>query len=225
MNTSSRVPHNRVRAGFTLVEMIVSLGIFAVVAVVAAAALLRIVSDNNRAQSLQSAINVVSYALDAMSREMRTGTNFQCRTGFLDPSTPDWQTLPSQSCNITYPSPTISLAFLSSQTDPNNPACRLMYVYRFQQFTILMSGSRYATITKAQQSSCGQALTTADYYPVFDVGNLVSNIKLNDYRVSVQTSSSGYSWADIHLWGVAGTRAVDQTLFDVETAVSQRIHD
>jgi len=206
--------------------MIVSLAIFTVVAVVAAAALLRIVSDNSKAQSLQSAINNVSYVLDAISREMRTGTNFQCTVGASNPSfSSDRKSLnpPSQSCAMAVPSQNTVVAFLSSQVDPAVPSCRLIYVYRFNAPTSPTSGN--ATVTKAQQSTCGQSLSDLDYFPVFDVGNLTNFTQLYDFRVSVHTTTAGYSWAVFRLWGSAGERIQDSSLFDVETAVSQRIHD
>ena len=64
--------------GFTLVEMIVSLGIFAVVAVVALGALVRIMTANQKAQTLQSAMTNISFALESMSRELRSGITYHC---------------------------------------------------------------------------------------------------------------------------------------------------
>ena len=64
--------------GFTLIEMIVALALFAIVAVVALGALMKIISANKKAQSLQSAITNINYALESISREMRVGSNFSC---------------------------------------------------------------------------------------------------------------------------------------------------
>lgn len=64
--------------GFTLIEMIVSLGLFSVVIVVAVGALLTMVNADKQLQSEQSIMSNLSFALDSMTREIRTGINFYC---------------------------------------------------------------------------------------------------------------------------------------------------
>lgn len=64
--------------GFTLIEMIVSLGLFSVVIVVAIGALLTMVNADKQLQSEQSVMSNLAFALDSMTREIRTGTNFYC---------------------------------------------------------------------------------------------------------------------------------------------------
>src|SRR4051812_23311158 len=68
--------------GFTLIEMIVSLAIFTVVAVVAVGSLVRVVALNRQAQTLQSSVNNLSFALDSMSREIRQGSALTCISGY-----------------------------------------------------------------------------------------------------------------------------------------------
>ncbi len=64
--------------GYTLIELLVSLGIFALVMLTAAAAYLSFIHYNRVAQTASSVINTLSFTIDRMAREMRTGTNFQC---------------------------------------------------------------------------------------------------------------------------------------------------
>lgn len=64
--------------GFTLIEMIVSLAIFSLVATVSVGALLVLVAGNQQLQQEQSVMTNLSFALDSMSREIRTGTNYFC---------------------------------------------------------------------------------------------------------------------------------------------------
>lgn len=64
--------------GFTLVEMIVAVGLFAVVATVAVTALVSIVDANRKAQALQSVINNLNIAVDGMARSIREGNNYRC---------------------------------------------------------------------------------------------------------------------------------------------------
>lgn len=64
--------------GFTLIEILVSVAIFATVMVISLGALLAISESDRRAQTLKSVINNLNFSLDAMSRAMRTGTNYHC---------------------------------------------------------------------------------------------------------------------------------------------------
>lgn len=65
------------KKGFTLVEIMVSLAIFSLVMVVALGAFLKIVDVNKRAQSIESAVNSLTFVIEAMSREIRTGKEYQ----------------------------------------------------------------------------------------------------------------------------------------------------
>ena len=65
--------------GFTLIEIIVSLMIFSLVVVVALAALVKIIDANKRAQTIQDAVVNMSFTMDSMTRELRTGSDYYCR--------------------------------------------------------------------------------------------------------------------------------------------------
>lgn len=66
------------QSGFTLIEMIVSLAVFSGVITIAVGALLVLVAANNQLQGEQSVMTNLSFALDSMTREMRTGTDYYC---------------------------------------------------------------------------------------------------------------------------------------------------
>ena len=66
--------------GFTLIEMIVSIAIFMIVALVAVGAFLKIIDLNNKSHTLKDSINNINFALDLMSRELRVGSNYYCPT-------------------------------------------------------------------------------------------------------------------------------------------------
>jgi prepilin-type N-terminal cleavage/methylation domain-containing protein len=66
------------QSGFTLVEMIVSVGLFAIVMLVSVTALVALVDANRKAQALQSVINNLNIAIDGMSRSIREGSNYRC---------------------------------------------------------------------------------------------------------------------------------------------------
>lgn len=64
--------------GFTLIEMIVSLALFSVVVTVSVGALLMLIATNDKLQGEQSVMTNLSFALDSMTREIRTGTSYIC---------------------------------------------------------------------------------------------------------------------------------------------------
>ena len=68
--------------GFTLIEMLVSIGLFAVVMVVCVGALLSLVGANKKAQALESVMNNLNISLDAMVRSIREGSNFDGQSVF-----------------------------------------------------------------------------------------------------------------------------------------------
>ncbi|MEK7133036.1 MAG: type II secretion system protein [Patescibacteria group bacterium] len=68
-------------AGFTLVEMIVAVALFAVVMLVSVGALLSLTAANRKAQALQSVINNLNVALDGMVRSIRMGSDYHCGGG------------------------------------------------------------------------------------------------------------------------------------------------
>lgn len=69
------------KSGFTLVEMLVSVALFTVTVTISMGSLLVLVDANARAQSVQVAVTNISFALDSMTRQLRTGTDWYCPPG------------------------------------------------------------------------------------------------------------------------------------------------
>lgn len=65
---------------FTLIEILVSVAIFSVVMVIALGALLAMSSSDRKAESIKSVVNNLDFALDSMSRAIRTGTAYNCNS-------------------------------------------------------------------------------------------------------------------------------------------------
>ena len=64
--------------GFSLIEVLVSLSIFAVVMTIAVGSLMVLITSNSKAQNTQAIMTNMSYALDSMTREIRTGSDYYC---------------------------------------------------------------------------------------------------------------------------------------------------
>jgi prepilin-type N-terminal cleavage/methylation domain-containing protein len=69
------------RKAFTLIEMIVSVGLFAVVMVVALGAYLSLINLDRKARATNDLVTNLTFAVDVMERGIRTGTNFSCDGG------------------------------------------------------------------------------------------------------------------------------------------------
>lgn len=70
--------------GFTLLEMIVSVGLFAIVMMVATGAYFTLIALDRQARVTNEIVNNLSFAVDTMTRGIRTGTNYQCLNGTRD---------------------------------------------------------------------------------------------------------------------------------------------
>ncbi|KKT57637.1 MAG: hypothetical protein UW81_C0002G0013 [Candidatus Giovannonibacteria bacterium GW2011_GWC2_44_9] len=91
------------KKGFTLLEMIVSLGIFAVAALLSTSSLLSLTDAQKKAFSLQSAYDNIRFALETIAKDARTGSDFYCGTSFDDlPAVPTSQDCASGGPSLTY---------------------------------------------------------------------------------------------------------------------------
>jgi prepilin-type N-terminal cleavage/methylation domain-containing protein len=66
------------KQGFTLIEMLVAVGIFTVVMVIALGALLSVSESDRKAQTIKTITNNLGFALEGMSRAIRTGIDYSC---------------------------------------------------------------------------------------------------------------------------------------------------
>ncbi len=67
----------RFAAGYTLVELIVSLGVFGIVVTLAAGSYFIVLSANRYAQATSTSIDNFSFVLEKMTRSIRTGYNYE----------------------------------------------------------------------------------------------------------------------------------------------------
>ena len=73
--------HTNTQGGFSLVEVLVSLSIFTIVVGMAVSTTIVLVDANAKAQNVQQASTNLAFALDSMSREIRTGLLYFGTTG------------------------------------------------------------------------------------------------------------------------------------------------
>lgn len=64
--------------GYTLIELMVAVGLFALIMTLASGAYLVMIGINRQTQSITAGINDLSFALETMTRSIRTGTGYAC---------------------------------------------------------------------------------------------------------------------------------------------------
>jgi prepilin-type N-terminal cleavage/methylation domain-containing protein len=64
--------------GFSLIELMVALTIFSIVMTVAMGTLIVLIDANAKAQAVTSSMTNLTFAIDSMTRNLRTGRNFYC---------------------------------------------------------------------------------------------------------------------------------------------------
>ncbi len=90
MYTSSTQPHTR--AGFSLIELLVSIALFSVVLTMSVGTMIVLLDANAKAQNMNVLMTNLSFALNSMSREIRTGFSYHCDYGSVNATVP----LPTQ---------------------------------------------------------------------------------------------------------------------------------
>lgn len=198
--------------GFTLLEMIVSLGIFSVVAVIAVGSLVRITGLNRQAQSLQLAMNNISYVLESISRELRFATTIRCvnnTSGVFNSSN-----LSSQVNNCHNSNAGSTIVFRSTKS---GFGCQLIYAYWFDK----PSGSSDFIIKKSQQRNCGDEVKLSTASEIVDS----TNVKITNVSLDLDEGSNGYSWIGINIKGYSGKKENEKNNFDITTGISQRVSE
>lgn len=81
--------------GFTILEMIVALGVFATVAVLSISSLLSLTNAQKKARTLQSIQDNLRFSMEAIARDLRQGDFFYCGSNLEDfPTAPSPGDLP-----------------------------------------------------------------------------------------------------------------------------------
>jgi prepilin-type N-terminal cleavage/methylation domain-containing protein len=88
-----RIASAKNSAGFTLIELMVAMSIFSVVMVMSMTSVFTIISVNRKAQSLSSVIDNLNFAVESMTRTIKTNTEYTIGTDAVTVENDDGQTL------------------------------------------------------------------------------------------------------------------------------------
>jgi len=66
------------KKAFTLIEVVVAVGLFSIVMMVALAIILSVVDNNKKVHSVNVVVDNLNFAIDSMVRDIKTGKFYQC---------------------------------------------------------------------------------------------------------------------------------------------------
>jgi len=180
--------------GFTLIEIMTAVSIFAIVATISMGSILTVFDVNRKSESIKTVMDNLNLAVESMAREMRFGTSYNCNPSLPAPLPPN--TI-KQNCS----SGAESMAFLSN----NNTQ---IIVYRKSGAMIEKSkdaGSTFVPVTAPE--------IIIDDLKFFVLGALPS---------SSESGNPQQPKVLIKVKGTAGTKDGTKSDFTVQTLVSQR---
>jgi prepilin-type N-terminal cleavage/methylation domain-containing protein len=199
--------------GFTLIELLVSVAIFSVMMVMALGALLSLSVADRKAETLKSAIDNMTFALDSMSRAIRTGSNYDC--GNTSSTAPT-------DCNA---SGADYFTFLSSGTllSPGG----IQTYYRLENLSTDPSGAAASCNQTSPNVGCIERSTDggATWAPITSPDIIISNTGYLFHAVGDPTGDSIQPRVIITVNGAIQVSTTQTTAFHMQTSVTQRIYD
>ncbi|MEK7068725.1 MAG: type II secretion system protein [Patescibacteria group bacterium] len=186
--------------GFTLIEVMVSVGIFTTVMVMSLGALLAMSESNRRVETMKSVINTLNFALDSMSRSVRTGHTYQC-----NPTTVPFAGNPTPTdCSVT---PSTKFAFINS--DGRTIA------YCLGTLSPLACSSSGASILRSEGGG--------DLAPITSKEVVIQT--LNFYVIGAPSGDNIQPKVTVLLNGYVEVSTRQRSSFNLQTSITQRIYD
>lgn len=147
----SRTRRSSQARGFTLLEMIVAIGIFLIALMIILGALVSINNAARKARSERVVTDNLSTAIDSMSRSIRVGSTFHCGCGIGGGDGDLVATTTPQNCTMADTAGNggkVCLAFEGQMGDPTNPNDQIVYrLYRGNVQRSTNSGATYVPLT------------------------------------------------------------------------------
>ena len=188
--------------GFTLIEMMISVAIFAIVMTIALGALLAMSESDRKAQTLKSVINNLNFAMDSMSRSIRTGDTYHC----------DASQTPITTTRDCASSPVTSFAF--------HPAVGGgTVIYKLNNLatdatTCGQPSTRVGCIARSIDGGAYSSMTSPEVY-----------IDTLNFYVNGAQDSSIQPKVTILVSGTVTVTATQTSKFNLQTSVTQRLYD
>jgi len=198
---------NKKQKGFSLIELLVSISLFSVVLTIAVGTLLVLVDANGKAQNMQEAMTNLTFAMDSMTREIRTGRGYYCDDNTFDND--DLTNSDTRDCLTDDPG--IQLSFVEGGSSLTSGQGSDRISYRFNQA---------AGIIERQVGDNDFAPLTSDSMNITDLRFTVSG---SDTWIANDNSYPPV--VTIYIEGSAGVLEGIDTGFELQTTITQRSLD
>jgi prepilin-type N-terminal cleavage/methylation domain-containing protein len=100
--------HTKGNKGFSLVELLIAIGIFVVVMTISLGSVVSILDAGRKSKSLKAVMTNLNFALEVMSREIKFGKNYYCGVDTTNPHTA------TQDCTGSSLAPGTAITFTTS---------------------------------------------------------------------------------------------------------------
>lgn len=206
IRTKQNKKQRGIGGGYTIIELVVSVGLFMVVVLISGAAFFGVVSSNRKTLAIRTAIDNLNSAMESMSRNMQTGSSYHCET--IPPTGPIDTTPKDCSGGGAY------IAFEGQNGDSANPNDQIIYQFGpgacpyLNQICVSTNGG--ATFF---------ALTAPP--PELSIDGLAFRVYGSEPNDVPELKQPRITMVIIGSVGDGSTK----TTFDIETTVSQRLPD
>ncbi len=193
---------NNQRRGFTLIEVLVSLSIFTIVVTISVSALYSLIDANARSRNSQSVATNLSFMLDSMTREIRTGTHYYCATSVSQSLPTGLNDTSTQDCTA---GNGVAMAFNEGGQSLTQNASSRRIAYRLNE----------GRLQRRLGNGTWLNLTAED-------------VEVESLQFSVEGSSITDDLtpiATIYIKGRVGDEETNRDDFDIQTTITQRLLD
>ncbi len=185
----------RKTGGFTLVEMIVSVGLFTVVMFISSSAFLAVLNADRKSRATRIATDNLNLSLEDMSRRIKTGTSYYCGAGGESTGTKDCLTAGTQ------------ISFTEQ-----NGCTRTTYV---------LSG----TVINRSSRQINPPLLCSGIPTVSAIAVTAPEIEINNLRFVVGGTASDSIQPYVVILVDGKTKGAVTSSFKIQTMVTQRAYD
>lgn len=204
-----RSTHNQSHhSGFSLIEVLVSLSIFTVVMTIGVGSLMALIAANAQARNTQAVMTNLSYALDSMTREIRTGSDYYCASNS--------NSLPRSGANVrNCETGGDALSFNEGGQSLTEDASSRRIAFRVEDGVLQRR--------LGNGDGDGNANEATDWIPVTS-----PNIDITTFRFVVTGTQKGEGEAptvSIYMEGTAGADEETRSAFNIQTTVVQQLLD
>lgn len=208
----------KIKSGFTIIETMISVALFIVIVVAGMGALLNSNLLHGKSQNMRSIMDNLSFVMEDMSRNLRTGYNYRCITNNNDLSSTNTLATPQSGQNCWG----ISFEWQNGTPYEYNSSGVLIDKHGEDQWVYSIDNS--GKIWKSTQGATSGSFIQLTPDEVVITGN-VAGVQISSFTVSGAPSGDKQQpFVTIKLVGKIIYKGVE-TPFSLQTSVSQRALD